>query len=223
MHPEIEEILAVRDGEAPPETAHHVATCPDCSAELDRLRSVRDALRALPSAEPERDLWPGTLERIESESGRWRAVALAAAAAAILFLSVTGAALLWKRPAPAPSGSTEALRPAGVAPVKGIPETTEENPPEISQDPELARLIRDSQNLELFLSHLNDRPAVVSGRRALAEMGIQDRLARVDARLGTASPAASGRSEQKGLWQERVKLLGALAEVKGAKRRVLDI
>lgn len=63
------------DGELP-ETERlaveeHLGRCDACLAELEALRSLRDAARSLPrELAPPRDLWAGIAARIESEGGR---------------------------------------------------------------------------------------------------------------------------------------------------------
>ena len=55
MHVELEELLALRDGEGDAAVAAHVADCELCAAELDRLRALTAELRALPAERPEHD------------------------------------------------------------------------------------------------------------------------------------------------------------------------
>jgi hypothetical protein len=213
MHPDLEQLLAVRDGEAEAEAARHVASCPECSEELLRLRRVRDALRDLPRVSPEGDLWPATRAKILGAQGRRRAWAWAAAAALVLAAS---GATLYLTGVGAPPQVDENLASAGLR-TSSPPFQNAEEP--ASPDPEIARLIRDSQRLESLLDRLGERPTVVSGREAAAELGIEDRLAEVDARLSGAGVGPTAREEHVGLWQERVQLLGTLAQVKGAKRK----
>lgn len=217
MHPDLETLLAVRDGEAGAESVRHVASCPECAAELLYLRQVREALRSCPPVPPAGDLWPATRAKILGARDRRRAWSWAAAA--VLVLAVAGVTLFLSRtgaPIPLPGGrDTAGLRPFPAP----IPRT--EEPP--SPDPEIARLIRDSQRLESILDRLGERPTVLSGREAAAEMSIEDRLAEVDARLSGMVMDPLGRAEHVGLWQERVQLLGTLAQVKGARRRSVAI
>ena len=55
MHRTIDELLALRDGEADPEVDAHVAECAHCAREVERLGEVADALRSLPQVSPPRD------------------------------------------------------------------------------------------------------------------------------------------------------------------------
>lgn len=224
MHPDLEEILAVRDGEAAPEAARHIASCAQCARELERLRSVRDSLRAIPAEPPVHDLWPETRSRIQAGSTwqRWARIA------AVLALALAGTAALWlgfrtapPQPLQAPPLRADAAAPGGI-PDELIPVPEEETGGPI-RDPELARLIRRSHRLESVLDRMDRNPTVVSGREALAQMGIEGRLAELDIQLGGESPAPAGREERVGLWQERVQLLGALTKVKSGKRRTAEI
>jgi len=89
-HGTSEELLALRDGEGSAWVRAHVAECPACAAELERLEQVRARLRALPSYAPPRDVWPVVLEatRRERRRRRWSAWSGIAAAAAVLVLGV---------------------------------------------------------------------------------------------------------------------------------------
>lgn len=220
MHPSMDEILSVRDGEATPEVADHVESCPGCSAELLRLRKVSDALRALPAQEPDRDLWPPTVARIRGHRRTFR-VWLAAAAAIAIVTAGTATLILRGRDI-ASNVPTPHLARTKVVPPGLQPPTAEPDEPPV-KDPEVARLIRKSQRLESLLNRMDERPTVVSGREALAEMGLQERLAQLDARLEPLAPGRTDRQEQVGLWKERVELLGTLAQVKGARRRTVQI
>ena len=77
MHPSLEELLDLRDGEGRPQTASHVESCPACAAEIERLKGLTAALGALPAAGPARDQWPEIRAMMEAERRRWvpRAVA----------------------------------------------------------------------------------------------------------------------------------------------------
>jgi anti-sigma factor RsiW len=87
-HGTSEELLALRDGEGSAWMREHVAQCPACTAELERLEQVRSQLRALPSFAPPRDRWPVVLQTARQERRRrrlsWSAGVLAAAAVVVL-------------------------------------------------------------------------------------------------------------------------------------------
>ena len=52
MHLSVEDLLAVRDGEATADAVAHADSCPQCSAEIERLRAVQGRLAALPEERP---------------------------------------------------------------------------------------------------------------------------------------------------------------------------
>ena len=100
-HGTIEELLAVRDGEGSGWAREHVAACPACAAELQRLEQVRARLRALPSFAPSRDVWPvvrdaAVRERRRRRFSAWSGVAAAAAVVVLAF------AVLHRSAGPAP-------------------------------------------------------------------------------------------------------------------------
>jgi anti-sigma factor RsiW len=100
-HGSSEELLAVRDGEGSAWAREHVAACPACAAELERLEQVRAQLRALPSFTPPRDLWPAIRDvaRGERRRRRYSAWSGLVAAAAVVVLGFT---VLHRSPAVAP-------------------------------------------------------------------------------------------------------------------------
>ena len=73
----------------------HVASCPSCQAELDRLHQRVARLKALPALRPARDSWPVvhsrfTVERKQRQTSRWMGIAgLAMAASVILAVVLT--------------------------------------------------------------------------------------------------------------------------------------
>ena len=92
-HGTSEELLALRDGEGSAWVRQHVAECPACAAELERLEQVRAQLKALPVFAPPRDRWP-VIERAARQERRrrrlsvWSGVAAAAAVVVVGFVVV---------------------------------------------------------------------------------------------------------------------------------------
>jgi hypothetical protein len=93
MHLSLEDLLSVRDGEASADAVTHATSCPECAAELGRLRRVRDELAALPDQAPQHDLWPALREAASAQNQRrrWVHAGWAAAAVALVFTVVMGA------------------------------------------------------------------------------------------------------------------------------------
>lgn len=85
MHCTMDDLLALRAGEASAWARQHVEGCGVCRAELDALYQRVAQLKALPALRPARDRWPVVRERVRGERSRrrrtWGAWSLAAAAA----------------------------------------------------------------------------------------------------------------------------------------------
>jgi hypothetical protein len=78
-HPKEEELIAYHDGEAAGREAIgvHVAECPECRAELERIDAVLSALNSIPVPEPGEDygqrVWQQIAPRLpEKRRGWWR-------------------------------------------------------------------------------------------------------------------------------------------------------
>lgn len=195
MHLGLEELLAVRDGEASPQAREHLRSCPSCAARLEEVTALREALKSLPAMEPPRDLWPALRTRLPERRPRPLLQALwAAAAAAVLF----GTILLG---------------------FKGFRLRAPEAPPEAAAEKapapadELPGLIQESQRLETLLKRLEAGNPVLKGSTAAAIAEIQDRIALVDLQISLLQGSEKDRSLLARLWKERVGLLGSLVEM----------
>ena len=185
MHLSLEDLIAVRDGEASTDTVRHSASCPECAAEVDRLRSLREALAALPDESPPRDLWPAVKARAAAERQHrtWIHVGWVAAGLAATFTVAIGV-----------RGAIEAYAEAKLARQARV-------------------LVAESQRLEHALHASERRGRVMSGRTAGTVVQLEDRIAYIDARLSRAEGERFPSQEIVGLWQERVRLLDALVSV----------
>jgi anti-sigma factor RsiW len=185
MHLSLEDLIAVRDGEARADSARHAASCPECIAELSRLRSLREALAALPDEPPSRDLWPVVKARATAERQHriWIRVGWVAAGLAAVFTLLIGV-----------RGAIEAYVEAKVA-------------------RQAQALIAESQRLEQELHASERQGRVMSGRTAGTVVQLEDRIAYLDSRLSRAEGERFPSQEILGLWQERVRLLDALVSV----------
>jgi len=82
-HPNLEALLAHLDGGGAEITAAHIAHCPACARECERLARVRAGLRALaPPAPP--DAWPAIRSGLVRRNRRARAPLALATAASLL-------------------------------------------------------------------------------------------------------------------------------------------
>ena len=76
-HPKEEELIAYRDGEEVNREgiAGHVADCPECRGELERIDAVLEALNSMPVPEPGEDygrrVWQQIAPRLPEKRGRW--------------------------------------------------------------------------------------------------------------------------------------------------------
>jgi hypothetical protein len=184
MHPNLDELLALRDGDGPAAASGHVARCPRCADELAELRAAAAALRSLPVLGPERDHWPEIRRRVFARR-RARAVRLVAAAAS--FAAVVTTTVLTRSPSPtgAPDPSAASARTA------------------------VDELAAASRGLEEVLRDPALQRQVLSPRRAAVIIDIEDRIAVVDAVLAdqfSDEPVATDVA----LWSYRVELLDAL-------------
>jgi hypothetical protein len=185
MHLSLEDLIAVRDGEASPEAILHAASCSECAAEVSRLRSLRAALVALPEKPPSRDLWPVVTARVQAARQRraWIRFGWAAAGLAAVFTMAIGV-----------RGAMEAYSEAKLA-------------------RQAQTLVAESQRLEGALRAAGGKGRMMNGRAAGTVVQLEDRIAYIDSRLSRAEGERFPSQEVIGLWQERVRLLDALVSV----------
>lgn len=92
MHCTMEDLGALRAGEASVWARTHITTCATCRAELDALYQRVAQLKALPALRPARDRWPAVRAVMRAERTRrrrtWGVSSLAAAAAIAALLLV---------------------------------------------------------------------------------------------------------------------------------------
>jgi len=192
--------LALRDGDAPPEVATHVAQCAICAAELEDLRRLRDELRRLPVLDPGGDGWERLGWRIGTARRRlirrrWLAAAAMLIAGAILVAA--GLMVSGRQPG----------RPAARA---------------AADEAVIDHLISASRQLELVLQSPALRSRVLTPGEAAEIVDLEDGIALIDARLA-ASDAGMPRDQQVVLWTDRVGLLDELLQARGGSPRPLDI
>lgn len=87
MHCTMDDLLALRDGEASVWARRHVEECTACRAELDGLFQRVAQLKALPALRPPRDRWSVVRDTIVAQRTqrrrRWAGYGLATAAAVV--------------------------------------------------------------------------------------------------------------------------------------------
>ena len=185
MHVSPEALLELRDGTAEAAVADHVAACPECAAELEVLRRLRDDLRALAPLAPESDRWPAISAAVAGERSRRRLaragwVAAGVAAAVSLLAAVRG--------------TVEAVQ-------------------EMRVTREVRSLVAESQRLEQTLRSSDASGRVVNGRLVGTIVNLEDRIAVIDSRLAPERDHDLASREAVKLWHERVRLLDALVAV----------
>lgn len=184
-HPNLDELLAARDGDATPETAAHIGACAACQEMLFELRDLRERLATLPQAEPPANGWERLQDRMAAQRhsrllarGGW------AAAAAMVLFTVTVAV----------RGGIEAWNEAKL-------------------QQQMKALVTESQRLESQVRSSEASGPVQTGRTAYAIADLQGRIEALDARLAAARREKRPTNEVVDLWQQRVALLDDLASV----------
>jgi hypothetical protein len=185
-HLNLDELLALRDGEGSAFAQSHADSCEHCRNELGRLFQVQAQLRALPTFGPPRDLWPKISDAVARRRRRRRLrfgiIGLATAA------GLTGLLVL--------RGSTEA-------------------PPQDSWVAEagtsdLGPMINRSRELESLLQAHRPEYNVYDAPTALAVSVLEDRILLLDRMLSEGRSLGADREVLRGLWGERVEALETL-------------
>jgi hypothetical protein len=191
MHPTVQELLDLRDGESSPETATHVAGCSGCAEEVERLKAVAAELRGLPAMRPPADGWPALRSALASERRR-RSMAFGGAGLALAASILLVFVML--------PGEKPATQPAVVS------------------SPEIANLMEESRRLEEILRAMGTEGRVVDLWQAGAEVGLQDQIGFIDSRLTEPGlRRVSNDDEVRRLWKSRVDLMNDLVRVRGGR------
>jgi hypothetical protein len=233
MHPSTEDLLSVRDGE-PVDAEVRAAIAGDVaqSREVERLRSVRHAVRALPEVAPPDGVWEriAAVERATRPTiAPWRKYAAGAgiaAAVAALALFVIGS----------PSRPTGGLAPRPAIPVgNGITTSTIGEAPstvigtDTPFDPEgvlvggrivpasYPALVQESARLDRALRRLPYQRPMMSAETATTIAGLEDRIALIDEQITYSNARGVPQPQRVALWGERVDLMNALVHVRYAQ------
>ena len=167
----------------------HVAACPSCQAELDRLHQRVARLKALPALRPARDAWPAVhsrvvAERKQNQTSRWMGIAgLAMAASVILAVVLTD-----------------------VSNVDDLAASTS-----VAIDSCKAQ----SRQLESAILQLDPESRVIDGRTARVAADLEDQIAELDRELQSMQSLENIAREHEvlQLWRQRVGLLDALVDI----------
>jgi hypothetical protein len=190
-HLTMEQLVAIREPGLEPGVQSwrdHIAACPACQVELERLDQRVARLKALPTLRPSRDRFAAVRRQARAERRRrtWRVVMGGVALAASLTLAVV---VFRHRPERQLVSATDT--------------------------PELQEAMARSQQLERALASFDPDRQVVDGRAASITASLEDRLARVDQQIQVVDlmDATNRDREALRLWRERVGLLDALMDV----------
>jgi hypothetical protein len=191
MHPNLDQLLALRDGEGTVGVERHVALCEQCRAEIEDLRATAAAMRDLPTIPPPEGSWEDIRRRLVTHRRRpadWR---LGVAAAVLLALA--SAAVIWRF-------DSDGGDPPGVE-AGEVRDAVEQ-------------LESASRELELVLQEASLQSRVLSPRRAAMIVEIEDRIALVDLAISENHEQSPG-VHTVALWSDRVELLDALVTARG--------
>ena len=188
-HLELELLVRLREPGREPglaEAEQHLASCPVCRAEADRLDQRVARLKALPSLRPSRDGWPAVRSRVRADIRRHRVRSVGGAG---LALAASVALLLLFRDASAPSTLTASTA--------------------------LSDAMARSGQLEQLLETYDPDRRMTDGHTDGVAGALEDRIARIDRELEMAQLLRDGRRDAAllDLYRERVGLLDALVDV----------
>jgi len=194
MHCTMDDLLALRAGEASVWARKHIETCAACRAELDALYQRVAQLKALPALRPPRDRWPVVREALRGDRARrrrtWGAWGGSLAAAAAL------AGVLLVRP-------NHAALHAELAQAKEQSATLEDALQRYDVD---GRVL--SGRAAALVADLEDRIAVIDGALTLG---------------GGRTDAPAQDAQLVKLWQQRVDLMQRLVTVRVTRARYVGL
>jgi len=195
MHCTMEDLGALRAGEASVWARRHITTCAACQAELEALYQRVAQLKALPALHPPRDRWPAIQAALRAERSRRRrtwgtwtgSLALAATIAAVLLVQ--------------PPGGEQGKLHA-----------------------ELNQAKLQSATLEDSLQQYDVDGRVLSGHAAALVADLEDRISMLDGTLAQREHNAhAGDAELVKLWQERVGLMRELVNARATRARYVGL
>lgn len=213
-HPDLQELLAWLDGDAPgqsSDTGAHLESCARCRAEVDGLRETRAALRDMPALRPARDGWTDVQKAmglaVQAEQpvhpASMHAWLRPAAAMAASVLLVVGLVLgLQDEPVVRPAPSQIAMQLPATAPIAN--RTT-------GMGGQLASLVAESRRLEQSLIAQQRTSRVMSLGQAGTVSALRDQIALVD-NLLHARDAELDNAGRERLWRQRVRLMQGLID-----------
>ena len=214
MHAHTEQLLSLRDGEPiDAQVARHVADCPSCLRELDRLKQLQGRLRSLPVRQAPAAAWKNiqaSAQRQPEGSSQWRLAPVAAAAGLVALVSLVALRFV--------DGGQSYETP--VAKLVEEPERTVAETPPLSAAT-LEQLVEQSRQLEYVLRNLPDPPRVERVALAATTDIIEQRIQWLDFQLSFEPEAQLSQEQTRRLWHERVNLMDSLVKVRYAQAQSL--
>ena len=218
MHPSTEDLLSVRDGEPLDAlTSEAIANSATHTNEVERLRRMQSALRALPDLDPPTGAWKAiaTAERETRLHGSvmMRRIASVGVAAAVAMAAILYLGSVSRGPDDVASTTTARNDAGGEAPI-GIEDVVLGGrvvPASYSA------LVQESARLDRMLGQLQYQRPVMTGATAGTIAGLEDRIAFIDEQLTYGSARGLPQPQRTALWGERVELMNALVHVRYAQ------
>ncbi len=193
MHCTMEDLGALRAGEASVWARRHITTCATCQAELEGLYQRIAQLKALPALRPPRDGWPAIKAVVRAERSRKRRTW--GAWSGSLALAATLAAVLLVQPKGGERGRLYA---------------------------ELSQAKQQSATLEDSLQQYDIDGCVLSGHAAALVAELEDRISAIDGSLTQRRQSVQDAQLVK-LWQERVGLMRELVNARATRARYVGL
>ena len=193
MHCTMDDLGALRAGEASVWARRHITTCVTCQAELEQLYQRVAQLKALPALRPPRDRWPAVQAVLSAERSRRRrtwgawsgSLALAATIAAVMLIQ--------------PSGPGELH--AELSKAKQLSATLEDSLKQFDVESSVL-----SGHQAAVFAELEDRISDLDGALAVRVEGSHE-----------------GDAELVRLWQERVGLMRELVNARATRARLVGL
>jgi hypothetical protein len=214
MHAHTEQLLNLRDGEPiDAQVARHVADCPSCLLELDRLKQMQGQLRSLPARQAPMAAWENIQANVEQQSAagaQWRLAPVAAAAGLVALVSLVALRFV--------GGGQPYETPRVKLQEQPVP-TVVETPPLSAATVE--QLVQQSRQLEDVLRNLPEPPRVERAALAATTDIIEQRIQWLDFQLSFEPEAQLSKEQTRRLWHERVDLMDSLVKVRYAQAQGL--
>jgi hypothetical protein len=210
MHAHTEQLLSLRDGEPiDVQVARHVAECPSCLLELDRLKQMQVHLRALASRQAPPPAWASVQAGIDrspaaERMGAWRRLAPAVAAAGFIAILLLVALRF--------TGTEQQARHVD-EPATPAPALVETPPMAVAT---VDQLVAQSRQLEDVLRNMPE-PRVERVALAATTDIIEQRIQWLDFQLSFEPEVQLSQEQARSLWLERVDLMGSLVKVRYAQ------